>query len=67
MKKIKNDHQEKLVKDIKIFLKKKKKKSSIMFVNVGNFSEIEKNKLVEYRKKYCKMRKAFHYNYKKLF
>ena len=38
--------QKKLIKDIKIFLQKKNKKS-----------ENEKNKLVEYRKKYYKMRK----------
>ena len=50
--------QKKLVKDIKIFLKKKKKKSDTMVVSVTKISqEKEKQKLVEYRKKYCKMRK----------
>ena len=34
IKKIKKDYKEKLVKDIKIFLKKKKKKSNNMVVNV---------------------------------
>ena len=37
--------KKKLVKDMKIFLKKKKKKSNTMVVN------ITKNKLAEYRKK----------------
>ena len=49
-KKIKKDYQKKLVKDIKIFLKKKKKKSSNMVVNVTKISD-EKSNLVEYRKK----------------
>ena len=36
--------QKKLVKDIKIFLKKKKKKSDNMVVNVTNISQKMKNK-----------------------
>ena len=32
-----------------------------------NLSKNEKNKLVEYRKKYFGMRKALYYNYKKYF
>ena len=50
--------QKKLMKDIKIFLKKKKKKSNNMVVKVTKIlSEEEKQKLVEYRKKYYRMRK----------
>ena len=51
-KKIKKDYQKKACeryKDIKIFLKKKKKKSSNMVVNVAKISD-EKSNLVEYRK-----------------
>ena len=47
--------QTKLVKDIKIFLKKKK--SDNMVVNDTKISEDENQKLVEYRKKYYRMRK----------
>ena len=44
--------QKMLVKDIKIFRKKKKKISRNMVVNITKiFSEDEKQKLVEYRKK----------------
>ena len=51
--------QKKLAKDIKIFLKKKKKKKRQNGrEHYRNFSEDEKNKLVEYRKKYFKMRKS---------
>ena len=43
--------EKKLVQDIKIFRKKKKKKSDNMVVNVTKtLSEDEKQKLVEYRK-----------------
>ena len=50
--KIKEDCKKNLVKDIKIFIKKKKKKGNNMVVNVTkNLSEDEKNKLVEYIKK----------------
>ena len=45
------------MKDIKVFLKKKKKKSNNMVVNNPEISQKMKKKLVEYRKKYCKMRK----------
>ena len=48
--------QKKPVRDIKIFLKKKKKKIDNMVVNATkNLSEDEKDKLVEYRTKYHKM------------
>ena len=44
--------QKMLVRDIKIFRKKKKKISRNMVVNITKiFSEDEKQKLVEYRKK----------------
>ena len=44
--------QKNLVKDIKIFLKKKKKKGDNMVVNVTKiFPKTKKSKLVDYRKK----------------
>ena len=50
--------QKKLMKDIKIFLKKKKEKGNNMVVNVDKIlSEDEKQKLVENSKKYFRMRK----------
>ena len=58
MKIIKKDFKKKLVKDIKVFLRKKKKVSDNMIVNDNkNLPEDEKQKLVQYRKKYYKMRK----------
>ena len=47
--------QKRPMKDIKIFLKKKR---GNMVVNVTKISEDEKQKLIEYRKKY-KMRKKW--------
>ena len=59
MKKIKKDYKRTLVKDINIFLKKKKKKGNIMVVNITKISnKMKKNKLDEYRKKYYKTRKS---------
>ena len=59
MKKIKKDYKRTLVKDINIFLKKKKKKSNIMVVNITKISnKMKKNKLDGYRKKYYKTRKS---------
>ena len=49
--------QKKLMKDIKIFLKKKKKKSNNMVVKVTKISQKMKKKLVEYKRKYYRMRK----------
>ena len=49
--------QKKLVKDIKMFLKKKKKKSDYIAVNVTKISEDGKQKLVYYRKTYYRIRK----------
>ena len=46
----------KLMNDIKFFLKKKKKKTDNIAVNVTKISEDEKQKLVMFRKKYYKMR-----------
>ena len=62
IKKINKDYKKKkkkLVKDTKIILKKKTKKSNNMVMNVAkNLSEYAKQKLVEYRKKYSRMRKS---------
>ena len=44
--------QKSLVKDIKILLKKKKTKTENMVMNDQNLSETEKQRLLEYRKKY---------------
>ena len=50
--------QKKLAKDIKIFLKKKKKESNTMAVNVTKISQKMKNKsLLSIEKKYYRMRK----------
>ena len=50
--------QKKLSKDIKIFLKKKKKESNTMAVNVTKISKKMKNKsLLSIEKKYYRMRK----------
>ena len=49
--------QENLVKDIKVCLKKKKKKSHNMVIKDTKSYQNMKQKLVEYRKKYFKMRK----------
>ena len=48
--------QNKLVKDIKVFLKKKKKKV-IIRERYKNLSKNEKRKLVEYKKKQYRMRR----------
>ena len=58
IKKIKKDYKEKLVKDIKIFLKKKKKKKQQYGRECyENLSEDEKQKLAGHRKKFYRMRK----------
>ena len=51
--------QKKLMKDIKIFLKKKNKKSNNMIVKVTKISQKMKSKrlFVKYRKEYYRMRK----------
>ena len=48
-----------VVKDIKIFLKKEKKKSDNMVVNVTKFSQKMKKKLAEFSKKYYRARKKY--------
>ena len=60
--------QKNFVKDIKVFLKKKKKKKKQQehCQQYKNLPEHEKQKLVEYRNKYYKMRKNTYYNYEKL-
>ena len=45
------------MKDIKVFLKKKKRKQQYGHERYKNLSEYQKQKLVEYRKKYYEMRK----------
>ena len=57
IKKIKKDCKKNLVKDIKIFLRKKKKKADNMVVKITKFSQKINKKVVEYRKKYCRMTK----------
>ena len=57
---MKKDYKKRLGKDIKIFLKKKKKKKQQYgFERDKSLSEDKKQKLVEYRKKYYRMRKNF--------
>ena len=46
------------MKDIKVFLKKKKKKRQYGRERYKNLSEDEKNKLVEYKKNNNRMRKS---------
>ena len=58
IKKIKKDYKKKLAKDMKTFPKKKKKKKGHYgYERYKNLSGDEKQNLVEYRKKYCKIRK----------
>ena len=56
------------MKDIKIFLKKKKeKKRQYGRKRYKNLSKEEKQKLVDYRKKNAELKKMSNYNYKKVF
>ena len=60
--------QKKLVKDIKIFLEKKKKKSSNMVVNVTKISQKMKNKsLLSIEKSIIEREKTLYCNYKKVY
>ena len=59
--------QKNLMKDIKIFLKKKNKKIDSMVVNVTKFSQKMKNKSLLSIKKHYRMGKTLYYNYKKVF
>ena len=63
----KKTSKKKLVKDIKIFLKTKRKKRQYGR-ECYKIANVEKQKLVEYRKKYYRMRKkTLYHNYKKVF
>ena len=56
------------MKDIKIFLKKKKKKSDNMVVNITKISQKSKNKsLLSTAKNIIELEKMSYYNYKKVF
>ena len=60
--------QKKLLKDIKIFLRKKKKKSNNMVVNVTKISlEMKKINWLSIEKSIIELQKTLYYNYKKLF
>ena len=53
--------EEKIMKDIKIFLKKKKNRKQVYGCEqYKNLSEFEKQRLVEYRKRYYEMLKNKH-------
>ena len=57
--------QEKLVKDNKIFLRKKKKKSNDMVVNVTKISqEMKKINWLSIEKSIIELQKTLYYNYK---
>ena len=63
IKKIKKDNKKKLVKDNKIFLKKKKKKSGNMAVNVKKIPQKIKNKsLLSIEKNIIEGEKMLNYN-----
>ena len=56
------------MKDIKIFLRKKKKKSGNMAVSVTNISQkVKKKSLLSIEKNIIEREKRFHYNHKKVF
>ena len=60
--------QKKLVKDIKVFLRKKKeKKQQYGRERYKNLSEDEKQNLAEYRKNIIEWEKMLYYNYQKVF
>ena len=66
--KIKKHCKKKLVKDIKIFLKKKNKKSNNMVENVTKISQRRKNEsLLSIEKNIIEWEKMPYYNYKKVF
>ena len=67
IKKTKKDYK-KLVKDIKIFRKKKKKKSVNMFVNITKIiQKMKKPNWLSIEKYYRMRKKMLYYDYKKLF
>ena len=62
------DYKKNFVKDIKIFLKKKRKKGSNMVVNVIKISHTMKNKsLMSIEKNIIEREKTLYFNYKKVF
>ena len=62
------NNEEKLAKDIKIFLKKKKKKSNNIVLIVTKISQKMKNKiLMSIEKNIIEREKTLYYNYKRLF
>ena len=66
--KIKKDYKKQLTKDVKIFLKNKKKKSGNMVVNVTKISQKMKNKsLLSVENNVIKRERTLYYNYKKVF
>ena len=66
--KIKKDYKKQLTKDVKIFLKNKKKKSGNMVVNVTKISQKMKNKsLLSIENNIIKRERTLYYNYKKVF
>ena len=66
--KIKKDYKKQLTKDVKIFLKNKKKKSGNMVVNVTKISQKMKNKsLLSIESNIIKRERTLYYNYKKVF
>ena len=66
--KIKKYYNKKLVKDLKFFLKKEKKKSNNMALSVTKISQKMKNKsFVSIEKNVKEREKTLYYNYKKLF
>ena len=68
IKKINKDYEKKPVKDIKIFLEKKKKKSDSMVVNVTKiFQEMKNKSLSSIEKDITEWEKGLYYGYKKVF
>ena len=66
--KIKKDYKKQLIKDVKIFLKNKKKKSGNMVVNVTKISQKMKNKsLLSIENNVIKRERTLYCNYKKVF
>ena len=66
--KIKKDYKKQLTKDVKIFLKNKKKKSENIVVNVTKISQKMKNKsLLSIESNIIKRERTLYYNYKKVF
>ena len=61
---IKKEYKKMLLKNTKIFLKKRKKPTMVVYVT--KISEKMKNQYINYRKKYYRMLKTLYYNHKKL-